>query len=125
MTTKLKRPEIIRVYIDDLEDHGHGKYIGAEYWHEGKPFTGFVVFDYYKNGNIEGEQEYVNGQTMGWRVMYYENGEIEYESLYYGATGICYKEYDKNGNVTDEGFVAPKELYNEVAKEIGIEPIKL
>lgn len=125
MTTKLKRPENIRVPEEKLESKGHGKYTGLEYWYKGKPFTGFVVDDYHKNGNIAAEQEYVNGQTMGWRVTYFENGEIEYESLYFGATGVYLKEYDKNGNVIIEGFIAPKELYNEVAKETGIDPIKL
>lgn len=125
MTTKLKRPEIIRVPEEKLDCKGHGKYTGLEYWYEGKPFTGFVVFDYYSNGNIEGEQEYVNGQTMGWRVTYFENGEIEDETLYYGATCVCYKIYNDKGKLLEEGWNTPKEFYNYVAKETGIEPIEL
>jgi len=125
MTNKLIRPEIIRVSEDQLESKGHGKYTGLEYWYKGKPFTGFVVDDFYPNGNIQGEQEYVNGETMGWRVKYYENGEIEYECLYYGATGVFFREYDINGKILDEGFTAPKEFYNKIALETGMEQIEL
>lgn len=125
MTNKLKRPEIIRVNEKNLEAKGHGMYTGLEYWYKGKPFTGFVIDDYHKNGNIAAEQEYVNGQTMGWRVTYYENGEIEEEILYYGATSVCFKSFDKQGKITMEGFVAPKEYYNRVAEKTGMPPIKL
>lgn len=125
MTNKLKRPEVIRVYEKDLDDKGHGIYTGLEYWYKGKPFTGFVVDDYHKNGNIAAEQEYVNGQTMGWRVMYYENGDIEDETLYYGATTVYFKIYEKNGKIKYEGWNTDKEYYNRVAEKTGMPPIKL
>jgi antitoxin component YwqK of YwqJK toxin-antitoxin module len=120
MTNELKRPEIIRVNEENLQDVGHGKYTGAEYWHENKPFTGFVVIEYHANGNIFAEKEYVNGQKMGWEVEYHENGKIQHEGLEYGATSVFFREFDTEGNKTTEAWIAPKQLYNMVALETGI-----
>jgi len=120
MTQELKRPEIVRVFFEDLEGKGSGKYTGAEYWYEGKPFKGFVVFAYHDNGYVASEQEYVEGQTMGWAVDYHENGKIEYESLEYGASSIVFYEYDEEGNKVNGGFVNTKALYNSVARLTGM-----
>ncbi|CAM1361976.1 hypothetical protein [Tenacibaculum xiamenense] len=90
MNQELKRPEKERVFFKNLEGKDSGKYIGAEYWYKGEPFTGFVVFSYCDNGFIASEQEYVDGQTMGWVVDYHENGKIEYESLEYGASSVVF-----------------------------------
>jgi hypothetical protein len=62
---------------------------------------------------------------MGWRVTYFENGEIEDETLYYGATFVYYRISNKNANLLEEGWNTPKKFYNIVAKEIGMEPLKL
>ena len=123
MNQSLKRPELERVYFENLEGKGSGKYTGAEYWFKGKPFTGFVVFSYHSNGLVASEQEYVNGQTMGWAVDYHQNGRIEYESLEYGASSIVFYEYDEEGNQTDEGFINSKALYNSVARLNGMPTI--
>ncbi|MEP0263109.1 hypothetical protein [Dokdonia sp.] len=124
MNNEFKRPELIRVAEDDLTYIGTGKYIAEEYWYEGKPFAGFVVIDYHDNGNIQSEQEYVDGQTMGWEVLYYENGKIEIETLMYGATSVVYREYTEEGELLEEGWVYPKEFYNSVARETGMEAIE-
>lgn len=124
MKQELKRPEIIRIHFEKLECRGSGKYIGEEYWHQGKPFTGFVVFDYHDNGFVEFEQEHVDGQTMGWEVEYYPNGKIKLETLMYGATSVVFREFDEQGNLTsDEGWVYPKEFYNSVARYTGMPTI--
>ncbi|WP_093670800.1 hypothetical protein [Tenacibaculum sp. MAR_2009_124] len=120
MNQELKRSEKIRVKEEDLDDKGTGKYTGLEYWYEGKPFTGFVVFSYHDNGFVASEQEYVDGQTMGWAVDYHDNGKIEYESLEYGASSVVFYEYDTEGNQTDGGFVNTKALYNSVARHTGM-----
>ncbi len=120
MNQELKRPDKIRVKEEDLDDKGTGKYTGLEYWYKGEPFTGFVVFSYHDNGFIASEQEYVDGQTMGWAVDYHDNGKIEYESLEYGASSVVFYEYDDQGNQTDGGFVNTKALYNSVARYTGM-----
>lgn len=124
MNNELKRPDIIRVDEKDLQCVGHGKYTGGELWYKGKPFTGFEVIDRHPNGNILIEQEHVDGQTMGWEVEYYENGKIKYESLEYGATSVVFRKFDEEGNLLEEGWVAPVEYYNAVAKETGMDSIE-
>lgn len=42
-----------------------------------------------------------------------------------GGASVVYREFDENGDITDEGWIAPKKYYNEVAKLTGIEPIDL
>ncbi|MGG6229644.1 hypothetical protein [Tenacibaculum sp. SDUM215027] len=41
MNQELKRPEKIRVFHENLDDNGSGKYTGLEYWYKGKPATIF------------------------------------------------------------------------------------
>jgi len=125
MKNKLKRPEIIRKHTDELEMVGSGKYYGEEYKYQGKPYTGFVIFDYWPNGNIMGEAEHVDGVVMGWEVDYYENGNIEYAVLMYGGKSVVYYEYSESGELIEEGWVADKKHYNDVAKLTGIDPIEL
>lgn len=124
MTNELKRPEIIRKKESELESKGVGKYTGSEYWYQGKPFTGFVIYEFHSNGNIAFEAEHVDGQTMGWDVEYYENGKIKHESLEYGATSVVFRKFNKEGVLTKEGWVAPVEYYNAVAKETGMDTIE-
>jgi len=123
MKNNLKRPNIIRVDEKQLTYMGHGKYTGEEYNYQGKPFTGFAVIDYYSNGNISFEQEYVKGQPLGWRVDYHDNGKIEYECLMAGATSIMYREFSKDGVLLDEGWLESKTFYNEIADETGMDKI--
>ncbi len=119
----MKRPEIIRKRDNELHAIGNGMYTGVEYYYNNRPFTGFVILDFHANGNIASEQEYVNGQIMGWDVRYYENGEIEYESLEYGATGVLYREFDVTGELIEEAWLESKKIYNKVAELTGIEKI--
>ncbi|MGQ3677693.1 toxin-antitoxin system YwqK family antitoxin [Tenacibaculum discolor] len=123
MNQELKRSEKTRMFYEDLEAKGSGKYTGVEFWYKGRPFTGFVVFSYHENGLIASEQEFVDGQTMGWAVDYHENGKIEYESLRYGASSVVFYEYDEQGKQTDGGFVNTKALYNSVARYTGMPTI--
>jgi antitoxin component YwqK of YwqJK toxin-antitoxin module len=123
MTNELKRPEVIRKKDSELNMVGNGVYTGEEYWYEGKPFNGFVVFDYYENGNILLEIEHANGQTMGWHVEYYENGKIKYERLNYGDSTVVFRYFDEEGNKTRE-YWPDRESYNEVAKETGMVPLE-
>ena len=125
MNSKLKRPEIRRVDEKYLTVVGHGKYTDVEFHYQGQPYTGFVVIDRHVNGNVAFEQEYVNGQTMGWEVEYYENGKIKLESLEYGATSVVFYEYSETGALLEGGFVAPKEYYNKVADQTGMDKIPL
>lgn len=85
MQNELKRPELLRQYYKDLECLGPGKYFGEEYNYKGKPYTGFVIYDYWENGNVMNECEHVDGQIMGWDVEYYENGDLKRESLMWGG----------------------------------------
>lgn len=119
----MKRPEIIRRHYKNLEDKGHGKYIGEEYWYKGEPYTGFVIFEYHDNGSVLLEQEHVNGQTMGWEIEYFSNGMIKEETLMYGATSVVFREYSEQDELITEGWVSQREYYNIVAKETGMEPI--
>lgn len=123
MNNELKRPEKNRKENNDLTLIKSGTYIGAEYEFNNKPFTGFLILDYHDNGNIWNEIEYHNGEQIGWEVEYHDNGKIKYESLMYGATSIVFWEYDETGNKVNGGFVAPKSLYNECARIIGISEV--
>jgi len=124
MEQELKRPGIVRVFEENLEYKGTGKYIGEEFWYRGEPFTGFVVFEYYSNGFVKFEQEYVDGQTMGWEVEYHPNGKIKLETLMYGATSVVFREFNEQGDLaSDEGWVYPKEFYNSVARYTGMSTI--
>ncbi|PTX63779.1 hypothetical protein C8N46_101385 [Kordia periserrulae] len=124
MNQSIIRPEKIRVDIENLEYWKTGTYTGVDYKYNGKPFTGFAVLGYYNNGQIEGEWEYHDGEKLGWEIDYYENGNIKEKTLTYGATSIVFYEYDEQGNIIDHGFVAPKTIYNECARLIGMQEIE-
>lgn len=123
MNNNLVRPSIQRVDDNDLTFVKPGTYIGSFFNYQNEPFTGYRVLGYHDNGNIEIEYEYFEGEQMGWEVEYYENGKVKDKTLMYGATSIVYYEYDEAGNETEVGFVAPKALYNECARLIGMEEI--
>lgn len=118
----MRRPDKIRVDVDDLEKGKTNVYTGGLYRnYQGKPFTGFMVDGYYENGQIAGESEYVNGEDIGWEIEYYDNGLVEKESLDYGATNVYYAEYDREGNKVLSGFFAP-ELLEKVCAITGEDP---
>jgi hypothetical protein len=93
MKNELIRPEIQRVDDKDLE---FIKMLstGGFLHYQGKPFTGFEVTDYYEDGTIWSEQEYAEGQVMGWEVNYYDNGKVADKSLMLGLTSVCTADYD-------------------------------
>lgn len=121
MSNELVRPELPRVNENDLKFVRMSRHNGAIYHKEGEPFTGFVVFDRHKNGNIQSEAEHVNGEQVGWEVSYHENGKVSYQVLMYGATSIVFHEYDKAGNEVNGGFVSSAAIYNKCAQITGME----
>lgn len=123
MYERIKKAGKNRVSEENLELWRSATYLHDDYKYNGKPFTGFAVLEYHSNGNISYELEYHEGQQLGWEVTYHENGKIERETLMYGATSIVFYEYDVNSKKLSGGFVAPKSLYNECARIIGIDEI--
>jgi hypothetical protein len=119
----MRRPDKIRVDIDDLEKGQTNIYTGGLYRnYQGKPFTGFMIDGYYENGQIAGESEYVNGEDIGWEIEFYDNGLVERESLNYCATTVYFNKFDKAGNKILGGFVADKELLYKVCDITGEDP---
>ncbi|MDR6158689.1 MULTISPECIES: toxin-antitoxin system YwqK family antitoxin [Chryseobacterium] len=119
----MRRPDKIRVDIDDLEKAQTNVYTGGLYRnYQGRPFTGFMIDGYYENGQIAGESEYVNGEDIGWEIEFYDNGMVERESLNYGATTVYFNKFDRDGNKILGGFVADKELLYKVCAITGEDP---
>lgn len=44
------------------------------------------VIEYYQNGNIKEEIEYLGGERNGWRIEYNETGEIINKTYYRDGT---------------------------------------
>ncbi|MEP0263110.1 hypothetical protein [Dokdonia sp.] len=97
----LKQSNKMRVAEDDLENiqQSHGGYDFYEY--NGKPFSGYMVMDYHPNGFVMFEEEYKEGEHVGWDNLYYENGQLNSETLMVGATPIDCIKYDDEGNITN------------------------
>jgi hypothetical protein len=124
MKNELVRPEIQRVDEKDLEFIKMLSTGGFFHYH-GKPFTGFVVWEYHENGNIWYEEEYAQGQVMGWEVNYYDNEKVATKSLMLGLTTVCLADYDYEGNVEDAYWLATKKLYNMCAELTGMDLIEV
>jgi hypothetical protein len=108
----MRRPDKIRVDIDDLEKGQTNIYTGGLYRnYQGKPFTGFMIDGYYENG-----------EDIGWEIEFYDNGLVERESLNYCATTVYFNKFDKAGNKILGGFVADKELLYKVCDITGEDP---
>jgi len=122
MNQILKQPEKIRVDENDLEDvrQSDGGY--GFYNHKGKPFTGYLVMDYHPNGNIMYEEEYKEGEHLGWDNFYYENGQLERETLMVGATTLYFLTYDEEGNATNEKWLqVPQEMYDKMVIDYNLD----
>ena len=59
--------------------------------------------EYYENGNVKLEGEYLNDELNGKVKKYYENGILKFEGEYLNdnANGLC-KGYHTNGNINFE-----------------------
>lgn len=120
MNQILKETDKIRVPINQLEDirQSHG---GYDFYHyQGKPFNGYLVMDYFENGNVMFEEEYRDGEHQGWDNEYYETGELKESSLMLGATTLKYWEYNKDGSVAKEGKQMSKEKYNQLVTQYNL-----
>lgn len=119
MSQKLKQEQKIRVPEDELEiiSHSLGGYMFYHY--KGKPFSGYLVMDFFPDGKIMYEEEFKDGYHMGWDNEYYENGRLKASRLMLGATTLRWYEYDKDGNLTFSGGEksVPESTYLEFVRE--------
>jgi antitoxin component YwqK of YwqJK toxin-antitoxin module len=69
------------------------------YTYKGQPFTG-VACDYFPNGSLQSEAQFVNGHQEGMAREWYENGRLKFEGEYLGDGfhGIS-KEWHANGQL--------------------------
>ncbi|MCD1115263.1 toxin-antitoxin system YwqK family antitoxin [Chryseobacterium turcicum] len=113
----LKQPQKIRVNFDDLVEANHTAEELLAY--NGQLFTGYAVLGYHPNGNIESEEEFRDGITMGWVNQYYSNGNIKRETLCFTSNqnSIAFNKYDVNGNKTDSYILISQENYNKIIKK--------
>jgi len=81
MNQILKQLNKIRVPESELEilSHSDGGYM--KYGYKNQPFTGYMVMDYHPNGYVMYEEEFKEGEHLGWDNLYYENGQLERETL--------------------------------------------
>ncbi|MCB9225916.1 MAG: hypothetical protein R2836_01675 [Chitinophagales bacterium] len=121
MSQELKQPNKIRVTYDELE-WIHYSYGGYDFYHyKGKPFSGYAILDYHPNGNIMFEEEYKEGEHLGWDNEYYESGIIKYRRLIIGETTLETYEYDENGNELDHGLQVSKTYLEEMKKKFKLD----
>ena len=63
-----------------------------------------VIIDYYKNGELKYEIDYLNGEKSGKGTEYYYNGELRYEGQYFnGEKNGKGKEYYNDGKLFYQG----------------------
>lgn len=119
MNQKLKQEHKLRVPEAELEivSHSLGGYMFYHY--QGKPFSGYLVMDYFSDGKIMYEEEFKEGDHMGWDNLYHENGQLKTSSLMLGATSLRWYEYDLEGNLILIGGESsvPESTYLEFVKE--------
>jgi antitoxin component YwqK of YwqJK toxin-antitoxin module len=75
----------------------------ARYNYKGKPFTGFIIYNYFKSGTIAAEIEYTNGYQEGVEREFYENGKMknEFHTKNNMLDGVT-KCWDEDGNLISE-----------------------
>jgi antitoxin component YwqK of YwqJK toxin-antitoxin module len=80
--------------FDEIDGGGY-----AILLHNGEKLTGISVF-YYDTGEVEAEQEYVDGYLEGWFREYYKNGKLkkEYKTHNNVLVAGTYSAFDENGN---------------------------
>lgn len=122
MSQELKQAIKTRVPEDGIEvvSYSEGGYMTIHY--QGKPFSGYLVMDYHTNGNIMFEEEYKEGEHLGWDNEYHENGQLKDSTLMVGATVLTFYEFDENG-IEQEGG-GKKQVSDSVFSEL-VEKYKL
>lgn len=117
MSQILKQANKIRVSMENLQNvaYSYGGYM--TYHYEGKPFSGYLVMNYHPNGYVLYEEEYKNGEHLGWDLLYHINGNLKRETLMAGATSLEFYEYDENGNKIMGGKVVSEKDYNYLVKK--------
>jgi antitoxin component YwqK of YwqJK toxin-antitoxin module len=113
----LKQPQKIRVNFNDLTEANDTAEELLAY--NGQLFTGYAVLGYHSNGNIESEEEFRNGITMGWVNVYYPNGNLKRETLCVisNQNSIAFNKYDINGNKIDSYILISQENYNQLINQ--------
>ncbi len=70
--------------------------------------------EYYQNGQVKIDANYVKGALQGPYRMYYSNGKLKVASNYSaGNLSGAFKSYHKNGKIKEDGN------YNQIGKKIG------
>lgn len=80
----------------------------------GSLFSGYVVYDRHKNGNVENEIEYKNGSRAGWENRYNINGQLVNSCLTVGQTILEVYKYDENGDLIDHRKTVEDVYYQEM-----------
>ena len=90
-------------YFCGLKWNGTWKNFNGEI--EGQIINGKgVIIDYYKNGELKYEIDYLNGEKSGKGTEYYNNGELRYEGKYFnGEKNGKGKEYYNDGQLLYKG----------------------
>lgn len=113
----LQQAHKLRLNYDLLESDGSAS--GTKYY-EGKLFSGFAVFDYFQNGNVMYEEEYVKGELMGWTYLYHTNGNLKKRVFQLWESDFEYHDYDENGIETDFGILAEPQFLADQKARYGI-----
>ena len=117
----LKQPQKIRVNFDDLDliDIGVAE---PTMGYNGQLFTGYAVIQYYPDGSVQLEEEYRNGEIMGWTNEYYSNGIIKEDRLCVWDTGnsILINRYDQTGTMTKSMRAVSQEQYDKFVNQFNL-----
>ena len=121
----IKFVRMIKINVDSLDFLEWAPDGEPRFNYLGLPFNGIAI-DFYKNGNLSYEREYINGYREGqqkgfhsdgsvetiytrkWsryhgaKTDWYPNGKIKSETLWELGHKISEKEWDENGNVISE-----------------------
>ncbi|MFP5041814.1 hypothetical protein [Parasediminibacterium sp. JCM 36343] len=120
----LKQPHKIRVPYNDLEIISHASGGGGNLimGYQDQLFTGYAIIDYFPDTkDIQFEDEYKNGEHIGWDNEYYPTGELKSECLTIGIHfSMDTTEYDINGNVTSHIRVVSDTTYSELVAKYNL-----
>mgnify|MGYP001619047964 CR=1 FL=1 len=89
---------------DLLEFDGFDAGGGEMYKYNGQPFTGIIV-EYYSNGNVAAEEEFVNGYRNGVQRRYFQNNQKQEEfNIKFNRIEGTFKIWDSSGNLKSESI---------------------
>ena len=75
---------------------------GEMYKYQNVPFTGIMV-EYFPNGNIASEEEFLNGHRGGVQRRYYANNQMQEEFyIQFNRLEGIFRRWDVNGNLKRE-----------------------